>query len=146
MSFKTKPTSVRAIASFFTTSRTDINSALSPRKNFNLAGVFANKFLTRIRVPFSHSEGFISPVLQSICQPFLSVPLLVSIVISDTDAIDGNASPRNPIKLIFSKSSSGNLDVACRVIARAKSSRDIPDPLSITLIIVRPPSVTSITI
>ena len=144
--FNVNPTSTRAIAKRFTTSNTLINSARSPRKNFNRAGVRPNRFFTRIRVPASHELGLISIVLQSRCHPFASIPLYVSISISDTDAIDGNASPRNPIKLIFNKSSVGNLDVACRITAVARSSRPIPDPLSITLINVRPPSTTSITI
>ena len=130
----------------FTTSNTDIISARSVRKNFNRAGTLANRFSTRIRVPPCQSDGRISPVSQSRCQPFSSAPLFVSIVIFDTDAIDGNASPRKPIYVIFCKLSSGNFDVAWRIIARCKSSRDIPEPLSTTDISVRPPSVTSTTI
>ena len=42
-----------------------IVSALSERKNFNRAGVFANKLATLIRVPLSQSDGFISFVFAS---------------------------------------------------------------------------------
>ena len=120
MLFKTNPTSGCPTANLFTVSTMPNISALSECKNFNLAGVLANKLDTFILVPFSQSDGLISPVLAFKHQPCLSCSLHVSINISDTDAIDGNASPRNPIKLIFNKSSFGNLDVACRIIQFAK--------------------------
>ena len=66
---RTKPTSVRAIAKRFIVSNTDNISARSVCKNFNRAGVLPNKFETRIRVPLSQSDGFISILSTFNCKP-----------------------------------------------------------------------------
>ena len=57
-----------------------------------------------------------------------------------TAPIDGKASPLNPKVLMLSRLSVGNFEVAWRSTASTRSCFDIPQPLSVTLINVRPPS------
>ena len=56
-----------------------------------------------------------------------------------TAPIDGKASPLKPKVLILSRLSVGNFEVAWRSTASTRSRFDIPQPLSVTLIKVRPP-------
>src|SRR5574341_262101 len=62
----------------------------------------------------------------------------------DTDAILGNASPRNPIVAMEARSrSERNLLVVWRSNANSRSARLIPSPSSATRINPRPPSLMS---
>ncbi len=64
-------------------------------------------------------------------------------VTSATAAMDARASPLNPYVLIASKSSAvAILDVACLSKQSSASDGDMPQPLSITCMRVRPESVT----
>ena len=66
--------------------------------------------------------------------------VLVFISISDTEAIDGSASPLKPNEDILLKFSKLNLEVACLLTANSSSFDLIPSPLSDTTISVLPPS------
>ena len=59
----------------------------------------------------------------------------VVIIMRDTAAIEGNASPLNPKCLILNKSSPGSLEVAWRSTAKFNSSFDIPFPSSLTQVV-----------
>ena len=74
---------------------------------FSLAGVLKNRLAIFIMVPFLASDGsFISnlPPFIWICVPISLAQVIRST--SDTDAIEGNASPRKPKVFIKNKSSS----------------------------------------
>ena len=83
------------------------------------------------------------PAIISIIIPFWSSLMLDLIDISETDPIEGKASPLNPRKDKVSIFFSFNFDVACLVTANSSSCLEIPSPSSVTIISVLPPSRTN---
>ena len=132
----------RAIASRFIVSRAAAYSARALRRNLRRAGTLPNSFSTRTRVPCGKAAGpspVNTPWSTVRVQPSAPTGLLSS-VIFDTLAIDGNASPRKPSVDTISISSSGSLDVAWRSSARAMSDGDMPQPSSVTSTRSMPPA------
>ena len=112
-------------------------------KNFSLAGVLKNKFLTVITVPISPADSSISetsPPSTNILYAQSCSNVFETMLNFETDAILANASPLKPSVLIESRSFTVLiLLVACGKIALDKSSFSIPEPLSIISINEIPP-------
>ena len=132
-----------AIASLFITSTQLPASVRVVFMNFNRAGTLANKSRTITCVPYAMACGSTAdkvPCKTRNAQPCASDEVRERNVKSETEPIDGKASPRNPNELISNKSAFGNLEVAWRWIARDKSSWVMPQPSSVTTISFKPPS------
>src|SRR5438094_3961736 len=90
------------------------------------------------------SQRSILPPAISTRAPVVSSAERVSRSSRDTEAIEGSASPRNPSVAMESRSlTSRSLLVAWRSKASMASSRDMPQPSSVTRISRRPPPSTS---
>lgn len=74
--------------------------------------------------------------------PDISPGFLVRRVTRETAEMDARASPRKPIVVMRSRSSSVEIfEVAWRKKARGASSLDMPEPLSVTFMSLLPPSI-----
>src|SRR5215471_13837050 len=122
------------------------SSVDSAFRNFFRAGVLKKRSRTVIEVPGgspASSTRAIFPPLISITVPAGSSAARVSSRKRDTEAIDGNASPRNPRVVTLSRSSAFLIfEVACRSNASMASSRTMPHPLSVIWINFFPPAST----
>ena len=116
-------------------------------RNFLRTGTLKNKFSTIKLQPFGHATGSCeSKRPPSMCRHvpmgFSSVRVLR--VTCATDAMDGRASPRNPMVFSVKRSSALRIfDVAWRSKARRASVTDMPTPSSTTCIDVRPAFIIS---
>ena len=122
-------------------------SVESLRKNFILAGTFANRFFTTIEVPrLQATSSFFdgAPCSSSMYAPSSASSVLLTTSTDETAQILASASPRKPIVLIRNKSSTErSLLVAWRKNAVSSSSAAIPLPLSVTPIYSIPPRLIS---
>ena len=121
-------------------------SVFSARRNLRRAGVLKNRSRTSTtvpgRVPAGRSKTVVPPST-SISHPESASPPRVRSRNRETEAIEGNASPRKPSDPIEVRSSTDSiLLVAWRSIARRASSGVIPTPSSLTRISVLPASLT----
>ena len=124
-----------------------VRSVPAVRKNFRRAGVLKKRFRTPTLVPTAPDAGLgsttASPSIESSHAP-ASPACRERITKRETDAIDANASPRNPNDAIRSRSSAAAiLLVACGATARGRSSRPIPTPSSVTRTSSTPPASSS---
>src|SRR6266481_5162897 len=123
------------------------SSVCSERRNFLRAGTLKNRSRTVMDVPgasAASSQRSILPPAISTRAPVASSEARVSSSSRDTEAMEGSASPRNPSVPMESRSlTSRNLLVAWRSKASMASSRDMPQPSSVTRISRRPPLSTS---
>ncbi len=125
-------------------------SVVSDFKNFFRTGVLKKRRFTSTMVPTGApaSETFcILPPAISIFVPISLSVVRVTRVNFETDAMDGNASPRNPMVEMENRSSLVKiLLVAYLSIDSSASSRESPIPLSDTRINDFPPFTTSMVI
>ena len=144
--------SVKSIAGYTSAMRWNavtillISVALDFRKRLR-AGTLKKRFSTRKLHPcwqtVASCDMTLLPSMRS-CVPTLSSAMRVFSVTCATDAIDGRASPRNPMVCSEKRSSALRIfDVAWRSKARRASVTDMPIPLSMTCIDAFPASVTS---
>ena len=110
------------------------SSVLSVRIKFKRAGVFKNKSRISIFVPARGAAGrtVVAPPPSTRTSMPSSLPLKhVCMRKRDTEAIEGNASPRKPCDAMQCKSSDVSiLLVAWRCSANSASAADMPQPLS----------------
>ena len=117
-------------------------SVSSDLRNFLRAGTLKKRFLTVNDVPAAHCTGSCRSTFDaaiSISVPTSSVTLRVRTSTCATAAIEARASPLKPMVCSAKRSLASRIfDVACRSNAMRASLPDIPLPLSITCIDVRP--------
>ena len=125
-------------------------SVASPRKNFSRAGTFASSSVISTVVPAAAPTSLTlstRPATTTIRVAARSCARRVVTTSRDTLAIDGSASPRNPIVAIPQRSSTPRIfEVACAVSASRASAGLIPQPSSVTRTRLRPPAAVSIAI
>ena len=125
-------------AIFSTTDTMAMVSVISRFKNFIRAGVLKNSSSTITVVPSgqptSSTETTVPPSLLS-SVPVASSLCLVIIRSFDTEDIAASASPRKPrVKMLSRSFAVCSLLVAWRLSETGTSSRDMPQPLSLTRI------------
>ena len=119
------------------------NSVASARRNFRRAGMLKNRERTSICVPGASPQSrtsLIFPPSMRISVPARAPCSRVARRKRETLAMLGSASPRNPKVITLARSSLlFSLLVAWRSSESRASSRDMPQPSSITLINAAPP-------
>ena len=129
-----------------TTSTMPRHSERAPRKNLRRAGALKKRRPTPTVVPRRRAVSVTSATEPPAARTTVPAPSpsAVSISSCETEQIAGNASPRKPKLRTPTKSPAERiLDVACRASASTASSRDMPEPSSLTRISWRPPSSTA---
>ena len=141
-------TSGWAIASRRTTSLIAEDSARSDLRNFNRAGVAKKRSRTSMRVPSPSAAGVTGPTRppSTAMLQASAAPRRREVTVSRAAApMAASASPRKPRERISSRPPS-SLEVQWRSTARARSSRAMPSPSSLTRISVAPPPAVAISI
>ncbi|SIT36112.1 conserved hypothetical protein [Paraburkholderia piptadeniae] len=134
-------TSGRASAARRIISRQWPSSVCSLFRNLRRAGVLKYSSRTSIVVPRVPAAGDSAPVCASIRIACEACSVRLVMYISDTDAIDASASPRNPSVATASSSASERiLLVAWRISASASSPSGMPQPSSVIEMRLTPPS------
>ena len=134
-------------AALVTAAATARASASGEARNLRRAGVLEKRSSTSTSVPRGRAAtSSVTGPPHSILSRIASgeLPSEVVSVSFETEAIEGNASPRNPNVVTFNRSASVEIfDVACRSRLSRASSGDMPDPSSRTRIRSTPPPSTS---
>ena len=115
-------------------------------RNRRLAGTLKNRFFTMKFEPVLQFTGCWSVTFEpasDMLQPNSSSAVRVRSSTSATEAIEGSASPRNPMVWSANRSEASFIfDVAWRSKAMRASVSDMPQPLSTTCMLVLPASIT----
>ena len=122
------------------------SSASLDFKKLRRAGTLKNRFFTVKLVPTEDGFGSCSMTFEPSMRIFVPTSSSFRRVVSSTcatAAIEASASPRNPMVFMAKRSSAHDIfDVACRSKHSRASVSDMPQPLSMTVMNVRPASFT----